>query len=257
MDATCEGQWNVNVVRLDALRQNIPSLISEAIVRDYNAIVHALQVASRDENMVHFRIPEAELKPRVVSVQKGSRRFPGRTNYSKDNYCNSDLFERQVQGFWGYIQRVDHQKKKETAPACAVSDFTAVWPLIHPEVVKVSKTRFDAQHFADAAEAAFKLINERVKTIVKERTGTEYDGAPLMQKAFSSDKPVLAFDDISTINGKNMQVGYQQIFSGAMTGIRNPKAHSNVQINAKRSLHFIFLASLLMSKIDEATLVRR
>src|SRR5712692_6046864 len=113
MDAIYEGQWNVNIVRLEALRQNIPSSIGENIVRDYNAIVHALQVASHDENMVHFRIPDSELKPRVVSVQKRGRRFPGRTNYSKDNYCDSGLFKRQIQALWDYIQRADPKKEKD------------------------------------------------------------------------------------------------------------------------------------------------
>lgn len=91
MDASYEGQWNVNLIRLEALRQNVPSLVGEDIVRDYNAIVHALQVASHDENMVHFRIPDKELKPRVVSVQRAGRRSPGRTNYSRDNYCDRDV----------------------------------------------------------------------------------------------------------------------------------------------------------------------
>src|ERR1700682_1669187 len=116
MDPSYEGQWNVNIVRLEALRQNIPSLIGENIVRDYNAIVHALQVASHDENMVHFRIPDSELKPRVVSVQRAGRRYPSRTNYSKDNYCDGGLFKRQIQALWGYIQKTDAEKKKE-APA--------------------------------------------------------------------------------------------------------------------------------------------
>jgi hypothetical protein len=119
MDAAYESQWNVNIVRLEALRQNIPSLIGENIVRDYNSIVHALQVASHDENMVHFRIPDTELKPRVVSVQMGGRRHPGRTNYSKDSYCDSGLFKRQIQALWSYIERADSQKKEEpeTRPA--------------------------------------------------------------------------------------------------------------------------------------------
>jgi hypothetical protein len=95
MGAGYEGLWNVNIVRLEALRQNIPSLIGENIVRDYNAIVHVLQVASHDENMVHFRISDTELKPRVVSVQMEGRRHAGRTNYSRDNYCDSGLFKRQ------------------------------------------------------------------------------------------------------------------------------------------------------------------
>jgi uncharacterized protein (TIGR02391 family) len=126
------------------------------------------------------------------------------------------------------------------------------WPIIHPEIAKVAKSRFDSRHFADAAEAAFKLINERMKEIVGNRTGLEFDGVSLMQRAFSKDKPVLKLGDLSTVIGEDMQVGYQQIFSGAMRGIRNPKAHANVQIDAVRSMHFISLASLLMSKIDEA-----
>lgn len=126
------------------------------------------------------------------------------------------------------------------------------WSIIHAEIIRVAKSRFDSRHFADAAEAAFKLINERVKEIVRDRTGLEFDGVALMQRAFSKDKPVLLLGDLSTMIGEDMQVGYQQIFSGAMRGIRNPKAHSNVQIDAFRSMHFIFLASLLMFKVDEA-----
>jgi hypothetical protein len=42
-----------------------------------------------------------------------------------------------------------------------------------------------------------------------------------------------------------------QIFARAMTGIRNPKARANAAIDAPRTLHFLFLASLLLFKIDE------
>jgi hypothetical protein len=42
-----------------------------------------------------------------------------------------------------------------------------------------------------------------------------------------------------------------QIFAGAMTGIRNPKAHANIIIDSNRAIHFLFLASLLMYVIDE------
>ena len=114
MHADYEGQWNVNIVRLEALRKNVPGLIGEDIVRDYNAIVLALQAASHDENMVHFRIPDAELKPRVVSIRMGGRRSPGRTNYSKERYCDNVFCKRQLEGLWVYIEKTDPQKKRET-----------------------------------------------------------------------------------------------------------------------------------------------
>jgi len=57
--------------------------------------------------------------------------------------------------------------------------------------------------------------------------------------------------DLSTQTGKDIQKGYMQIFSGAMTGIRNPKVHDNIEIDDKRAIHFLFLASLLIEKVDE------
>jgi hypothetical protein len=42
-----------------------------------------------------------------------------------------------------------------------------------------------------------------------------------------------------------------QIFAGAMQGIRNPKAHDNIDIHKERAMHQIILASLLMYKLDE------
>jgi len=126
------------------------------------------------------------------------------------------------------------------------------WSLLHPQIVKIAKPRFQGGHFADAVEAAFKELNSRIKEIVKRKTTQELDGASLMQKAFSPNPPVLiALDDLSTESGKNIQQGYMQIFAGAMIGIRNPKAHANLQITKERALHLLFLASLLSHKLDE------
>jgi hypothetical protein len=37
-----------------------------------------------------------------------------------------------------------------------------------------------------------------------------------------------------------------------MIAVRNPKAHEFVEIDARRRIHFLFLASLLAYKLDEA-----
>lgn len=126
------------------------------------------------------------------------------------------------------------------------------WQLLHTAVQKVSESRFDSGHFADAVEAALKEVNNRVKMFVKNKTGEELDGAPLMTRAFSLKSPVIALDDLATESGRNVQLGYMQIFAGSMTGIRNPKAHANITISAERALQFLTLASLLMEKLDEA-----
>lgn len=127
----------------------------------------------------------------------------------------------------------------------------APWDFMHPRVARVAKSRFDSGHFADSVEAALKDINDIVRQIVREKTGKDLDGADLMNRAFSPKKPIIVLDDLSTTTGKSIQVGYMQIFAGAMTGIRNPKAHANLDIDPARALHFLFLASLLQFKIDE------
>jgi len=56
-----------------------------------------------------------------------------------------------------------------------------------------------------------------------------------------------------SIARRDEQVGYMLLFAGAMRGIRNPKAHANIEIDHVRALHHLFVASLLMSKLDEAS----
>jgi uncharacterized protein (TIGR02391 family) len=155
------------------------------------------------------------------------------------------------------LQKDQENAGFESKPAPAITsprvNFSHVWDLLHPTVVKIAKSRCESGHFADAIEACLKEVNDVIRKTVKDKTGKEYDGSDLMNRAFSVDKPILRLDDLTTVSGRNIQLGYMQIFSGAMTGIRNPKAHSNVMIDPTRTVHLLFLASLLFSKLDECT----
>jgi len=125
------------------------------------------------------------------------------------------------------------------------------WNLLHPTISQVSKSRFVSGHYADSVEAALKEVNKIIKDIVKDETGEELDGASLMHRAFSPNQPIICIGDLSTETGRNIQQGYMQIYAGAMIGIRNPKAHENINIDSTRAIYFLTLASLLMSKLDE------
>ena len=127
------------------------------------------------------------------------------------------------------------------------------WGMIHKDIIRVAKDKFEDGYYADAVESAFKEINKYVKKIVRDKTGEELHGTNLMYKALSERNPIIVLDDLSSDTGRNIQKGYMQIFAGAMTGIRNPKAHENITVSKDRATHFIFLASLLMYKLHEAT----
>ena len=126
------------------------------------------------------------------------------------------------------------------------------WCLFHPEVVRVARTRFEAAHYADAVEAAFKEINVVVKRAWLAAGKSEKDGSDLMFAAFAHADPVVRLVSGSTLTDTSMQQGYMHLFAGSMLAIRNPKAHENVEIERDRGILFLALASLLMFKLDEA-----
>lgn len=137
-------------------------------------------------------------------------------------------------------------------PAGEGPNAASFWDLIHPEITAVARSRYESGHYADSVEAALKEINSRMKAVVKQQTGQEFDGADLMNRAFSPKNPILTLDDLSTEDGKNIQQGYMQIFAGAMMGARNPKAHSNIVLSPEEATDHLFLVSLMLKKFEAA-----
>jgi len=124
------------------------------------------------------------------------------------------------------------------------------WNFLHPRIAMIAKPRFDSGFYSDSVEAAFKEINVIIKTHYKQKTNIELDGAKLMTNAFSKDNPVFTLADTSTMDGKNVQQGYMNLFLGSTIGIRNPSAHGNAEMEQIDAIHFLFLDSLLLRKFD-------
>ena len=130
-----------------------------------------------------------------------------------------------------------------------------VWDLIHPKIAAVSQKLFEDGHYANAAEDAFVEINDRVKKLFMKLNPTATkapDGQAVMNTVFSDNAPLLEFCDRSTETGSNIQKGYIQMLAGAMSALRNPKAHANITITKDDAMRRLMFASMLMYKIDEA-----
>lgn len=128
-----------------------------------------------------------------------------------------------------------------------------VWALVHPFITTIAKDRMESGFYADAIENACKAINNRIREMVQAKTGEVFDGAKLMQKAFSADNPIIKLDKGTSQSDHDTQLGYMQIFSGVMTGIRNPKAHEIENITREDALRKLIMLSILMYKLDRAT----
>lgn len=132
---------------------------------------------------------------------------------------------------------------------------TDIWSMIHNRIIKSSKQLYLDGHYANAAEDAFIEINDRVKklySIVKPGDLNVPDGYDAMNKVFS-DNPLVEICDRSTETGKNIHNGTRFMLAGAMSALRNPKAHSNtITISKEECMRRLMFASMLMYKIDEA-----
>ena len=128
------------------------------------------------------------------------------------------------------------------------------WALIHPQISKVSKQLYLDGHYADAACDAFIEINDRVKKLFQKlRPGKPVpDGDGALKAVFSANSPIIEFCDRSTQTGQNIQKGYMEMAAGAMSALRNPKAHANIPIASDDAIRRLMFASMLMYKIDEA-----
>lgn len=125
----------------------------------------------------------------------------------------------------------------------------------HPRIVKASKSQFRSGHYTDAIFRAFRCI----EVLVKEKSGLRNEFGPaLMHKVFNENRPIIKLNKLEEDFEIDEQAGFRFIYAGAMAGIRNPKAHAEIeQKDPYRTLEYISLASLLAKRLEEGKKVYR
>lgn len=119
---------------------------------------------------------------------------------------------------------------------------------LHPEIARAASSLYSDGHYANAVEASVKALNG----LVRLRSGLEHDGTTLMERAFNPSSPALKFNGLQDQSDKDEQKGFMQLFSGAVSGLRNPRAHGFIKDDPERALEFIAFVSLLAKLLDEA-----
>jgi uncharacterized protein (TIGR02391 family) len=122
---------------------------------------------------------------------------------------------------------------------------------LHPEIARASTKLYQDGHYANAIEAAVKRLN----AMVRMRSDLEVDGTTLMERAFSPSNPVMRFNSMVDQSDKDEQKGFMMLFSGAVSGLRNPRAHGFIHDDPERALEFIAFVSLFAKLLEGATRV--
>ncbi len=118
---------------------------------------------------------------------------------------------------------------------------------LQTEISRAASRLYKDGHYANAVEQAVKALNG----LVRLRSGLEVDGSKLMQQAFGGETPKIAFNGLSDQSDKDEQRGFMMLFSGAVAGLRNPRAHGFIEDSPDRALEFIAFVSLLAKLLDE------
>ena len=120
---------------------------------------------------------------------------------------------------------------------------------LHPAIERATGQLFRDNHYAHAIEDAVKALN----ALVRLNSGVEdKDGASLMETVFNPKNPILKFNNLADASDRDEQKGFMMMFSGAVAGLRNPRAHKIIKDTPEMALEFIAFVSMLASLADKA-----
>ena len=121
---------------------------------------------------------------------------------------------------------------------------------LHPEIERAVGNLYRDGHYANAVEDATKALN----ALVRMRSGVEdKDGSALMEAVFSPKNPVLKFNQLADASDIDEQRGFMMMLSGAVAGLRNPRAHKIIKDDPEMALQFIAYVSLLAKLVDKSS----
>lgn len=117
---------------------------------------------------------------------------------------------------------------------------------VHPKIKPVSEQLFIDGHYKQAVLEAFILLDNTVQSLI----GSSKTGKPLMEEAFSANKPKIRFT-----SDQNEQLGMMYLYSGSIAGIRNRYSHKTIKLTDKNyALDLLHFASALMRLLDDQSI---
>lgn len=121
---------------------------------------------------------------------------------------------------------------------------------LHPAIERAAGQLFRDGHYANAVEDAAKALN----ALVRLNSGVDdKDGTKLMETVFSPGSPILRVNALADQSDQDEQKGFMMMFSGAVAGLRNPRAHKIIKDDSEMALEFVAYISLLAKIADKAT----
>lgn len=126
---------------------------------------------------------------------------------------------------------------------------------LHPEVLKYCNVELLQYNYFHAVFEATKELAQRIR----DESGVDADGAALVDRVFSVERPVLAFNTLRTETEKSQHKGFAALLKGCFAAVRNPLAHEPKILwdGEEDAADYLSLISLLHRKLDECVPTQR
>ena len=148
------------------------------------------------------------------------------------------------------LNSLDGVERQNRSSESSIDIYTHV--VKDPVLRKKTEKLFRDGHHARAVEEAYKYLDNLVKKTAN-LSDQKLSGSSFMQKVFSPDHPVLRINAGESASEIDEQKGYLQVFSGCMTGIRNPRAHeSDWEDSETHAIELLTLANHLIEKVKKS-----
>lgn len=125
---------------------------------------------------------------------------------------------------------------------------------MHPEVLKYCRTELMQDNYFHAVFEATKGLAQRIR----DKSGIQTDGAALVDRVFSIDQPILAFNTLRTDIERSEHKGFATLLKGCFAAVRNPLAHEPKILwdGEDDAADYLSLISLLHRKLDDCVPTR-
>jgi uncharacterized protein (TIGR02391 family) len=120
---------------------------------------------------------------------------------------------------------------------------------MHPDVLKYCRTELMQDNYFHAVFEATKGLAQRIRDM----SGIHADGAVLIDRVFSIEQPILAFNTLQTDTEKSEHKGFSTLLKGCFAAVRNPLAHEPKILweGEDDAADYLSLISLLHRKLDD------
>ncbi len=125
---------------------------------------------------------------------------------------------------------------------------------LHAEVLKYCRSELMQDNYFHAVFEAAKGLAQRIRDL----SGEQADGAALVDRVFSVDRPLLAINSLQTETERSEHKGFAALLKGCFAAIRNPLAHEPKILwqGEDDAADYLSLISLVHRKLDDAVRVR-